>query len=200
MHHGLDIEDSNVNVLFPRLIAMRTVNVAATMMGRDQRLVTLAGAVMERNNRLISRIEVFRPLSLDNIHHLFDVDCRISSAQDPCWHKYVCIYDILDDLVVLTFKEGGYLVASTFQDCTSFERNWARQGRGNISEEALEVNISSKEPNDNIDTTIQLVFEIMTYSTRPDRRRPFLGSSMKRGLTVNCSRWVFESFVHLASR
>jgi hypothetical protein len=104
---------------------MRTVDVTdALLRSNRRRRVSLAGAVLESNNSLISRIEVFRPLSLDDIHHLYDVDCRISSAQDPCYEKYVCAFNILDNLDELEFREGGYLVASTFQNCRHFEASW----------------------------------------------------------------------------
>jgi hypothetical protein len=171
-------------VFFPQLVAVRIVEFPAKTNAR----------------RHTSRLEVFRPLSLDNIHHLYEGDCRISSAQDPCYQNYVCIYNILDDLDEVDFREGACLVGPTVQNCRHFEENWKRQSWGNPPEDTLTVSISSEEPDENTEATIRLIFELLTLSTRPDRRQPLLGYSLKRRLTVTLERSVFSTFVRLVSQ
>lgn len=50
-----------------------------------------------RSDVPIFRIEVFQPMSLQALHPLYEIDRCIRPPDEPRYHKFICICDVLDD-------------------------------------------------------------------------------------------------------
>lgn len=103
-------EKTEVTALFPQLVAMHV---------RDRVVRPVPGMPT-------SRFEVFQPMSVQAIHHLYGINYRIRSVQDPCYHKFMCIFDVLDDVMQVRFRQDAYLLDSDIKACMHSKQLWSR--------------------------------------------------------------------------
>jgi hypothetical protein len=104
----------------------------------------------------LSRIGVFRSMSLNYIYHLCEVDYRISAVQDPCFHKYICVYAIVDELVEIRLRPGAFLLASDVKTCAHCLQMWNCHIQGRIPQYAFRSILATGVPDQQVDVSYSL--------------------------------------------
>lgn len=82
LHNRQPVGDLDVTTIFPQLVCMRVIECQRQTIPR----------------KFTYWLDIFRPMSFNDIHHLFGAESRIASFQDPCYPKYLCIYQAITNL------------------------------------------------------------------------------------------------------
>ncbi|KAJ9094742.1 hypothetical protein QFC21_005900 [Naganishia friedmannii] len=177
IHNRQPLGRIDITTIFPRLVCMCVSGIQHKTIPRE----------------ITNRLEVFRPMSLDVIHHLYDAEGDIQDTNDPCYHKYQCVYTFLPDLDEILIRKGARLLASNVKECSHAIDSWTR-GRYGEPPGALRIRIEDERLDPGMETTMRIVLDLLTYSTRPARRPRLLEKSRKRGLVLTCYPPIFEAF------
>lgn len=178
-HQRQPLGDLDTTTIFPQLVCMR---------------------VEECQRQTIPRkytywLDLFRPMSLNDIHYLFDTESRIANPQDPCFNKYLCMYQAMSNLEEICIRKGAYLLPSAINDCGHCTIQWRRPKTD------LSLEIDDEVPNVDTVRSMEIVLEMLNYATVPEERRPLMGTAAKKkGLILTCRPQVFEAFIRVVSR
>lgn len=155
--------------------------------------------VAECQRRTIPRkftysLDLFRPMSFDNIYQLMIVEQRIGFKRDPCYQKYVCVYQILSNMTEVRIRKGSSLLPSSISPCRHSALHWKKP------QADLCLEIDSEIPDQDIVASMEIVLDLIKNATDPEERRPLLGkSATKKRLVLGCHPPVFEAFIRVVS-
>lgn len=178
LHNGQPIGDLDVTTIFPQLVCM--------LVESSQRQAS--------RTKSTYRLELFRPMSLDAIHHMFDAERRIEDIQDPCYQKYVCVYQVLANMTGLCIRKGASLLPSSISECKHCINQWKKPRTDFI------LQIESEVPDEGIIDSMKIVLDLIARATDPEERQPLFGTSAKKKrLILMCHPPVFEAFIRVVS-
>lgn len=179
LHNGKPLDELDITTIFPQLVCMRVEDG-----GYDARSMTDP-----------FRLELFRPMSLDDIHCLeFDDALYMKDKSNPCYDKQVCIFQLLAKLTVLRIREGAHILPSVVDDCAHAARLWK------TPKTKFCLQFDSEETNYDLECSIVYILDMLKEGTHPDERQPLLGqSARKRRISLSCYPALFDAFIRVVS-
>jgi hypothetical protein len=179
LHNGKPLGELDITEIFPQLICMRVEDG-----GYDGKYMTDP-----------FRLELFRPMSLDDIHCLeFDDALYMKDDWNPCYAKQVCIYQLLPSITSIRIRGGAHILPSSIEDCAHAARLWKNP------KTKFSLQIDSEVTDYDLECSIARVLDMLAEGTHPEERQPLLGqSARKRRITLSCYPALFDAFIRVGS-
>jgi hypothetical protein len=182
LHDRQPIGTLDIAWIFPKLVCIRVEHIVKTPPPR----------------KFNSHLEVFKPMSLDELYKLYHPDYYIREQGDPCFQRRLCLFDQLHVITDIHLKKGAYLLSSSALDsdfaCQHQVALWPKRI------ETLSLRIDDQVLDATTISTFEVVLDIISLSMRPLDRPPLLGDTPRHsGLALTCHPQVLETFIRNVS-
>lgn len=141
------------------------------------------------------RLELFRPMSLDDFHCLeFDDALYMQDNWNPCYEKRVCVYTLLSNMTGICIRKGACILPPSVDECAHSVRLWK------TPKTKFTLHIENEVPDYDIECSKAVVLDMLTEGTDQRRRSPLFGQSARKGcMTLTFHPLVFEAFIRVVS-